>query len=147
MLQQRVQVVQDYPSRVGTMTRLTRELLEGDGKHSKKSSFSRLFKGNRTHPGTASEADTTSHMVRQYPTTNEHQVFMCTVTRNNLERAIPTFIQLMRFTIIPTNNDTDIAEIAHISSVAIPVAGHSLQEEAGQDACSRHRSSTIRIFR
>lgn len=56
------------------MTRLTRELLEGDEKLSNKSSFRKLFKGNRTHPGTASEADTMSHMVRQYQASNEHQV-------------------------------------------------------------------------
>jgi len=45
------------------MTRLTKELIEKDGQQSQKSSFKRLFKGGRTHPGTASEADTMSHMT------------------------------------------------------------------------------------
>ncbi len=45
------------------MTTLTKELLEKDGQQSKMSPFKRLFKKNKTHPGTASEADTMSRMV------------------------------------------------------------------------------------
>ena len=46
------------------MTRLTKELIEKDGQQSQKSPFKLLFKKNKTHPGTASEADTMSQMVR-----------------------------------------------------------------------------------
>ena len=46
------------------MARLTKELIEKDGQQSQKSAFQRLFKKGKTHPGTASEADTMSHMVR-----------------------------------------------------------------------------------
>ena len=46
------------------MARLTKELIEKDGQQSRKSPFRRLFKKNKTHPGTASEADTMSQMVR-----------------------------------------------------------------------------------
>ena len=47
------------------MARLTKELIEKDGIQSRKLAFKRLFKGGKTHPGTASEADTMSHMVRR----------------------------------------------------------------------------------
>ena len=46
------------------MARLTKDLIEKDDIQSRKSAFKRLFKGGKTHPGTASEADTMSHMVR-----------------------------------------------------------------------------------
>ena len=136
------------------MTRLTKELIEKDGQQSQKSSFKRLFKGGRTHPGTASEADTMSHMVRSSCRDNLANL-PCNVSPCNVvaDYANPQpevlYSAVKRNKRLPTGHSPSLAQHGSQSfhrMIACSCADHAHQKEEGQDASRRDWRSLIRII-